>query len=72
MRNDDIITSALAIHDVHKDQWLQYSGLGNRKQKGHKNDSFDDVIVSEECTVQMESHCQFINFMFIMYDTVSK
>ena len=61
MRNDDII-SALAIHDVHKLQW----GLE------HKNDSFDDVIVSDECTVQMESHCQFINFMFIMYDTVSK
>ena len=41
----------------------------------HKNDSFNDVIVSEECTLQMESHCQFINFMFIMYtgiDTVSK
>ena len=41
------------IRDANKAKQLQWA-------REHKDDSFDDVIWSDECTVQMESHRRFV------------
>ena len=39
------------IRDVNKQKRLEFA-------RAHRNDRFDDVIFTDECSVQLESHCK--------------